>query len=130
VIVVERAAVFQAFGRSRELVSGSGWQVFGVILVLFLLQLVLGGIVNAIFGGISDSLFSYAVSESIVRVLIAPLGAIAAAVMYFELKRLKGDAVPGPAAPAAAAPPPPHAPEQPPAPQPPPPQQPPPPAAG
>jgi hypothetical protein len=98
VIVLERAAVFESFGRSRELVRGSGWQVFGVIVVLFLLQLVFGGIVNAIFGGISDSLFSYAIAEIIVRSLIAPLSAIAAAVMYFELKRLKGEAVPVPAA--------------------------------
>src|SRR4051794_16110126 len=48
-IVVEKRRVFEAFGRSRELVRGSGWQVFGVIVVLFVLQLVVGAVVQAIF---------------------------------------------------------------------------------
>ncbi len=47
-IVIDRTGVMGSFGRSRELVRGSGWQVFGVIVVLFLLQLVFGGILNAI----------------------------------------------------------------------------------
>ncbi|MBA3264083.1 MAG: hypothetical protein H0T69_16760 [Thermoleophilaceae bacterium] len=47
-IVIDRTGVMGSFGRSRELVRGSGWQVFGVIVVLFLLQLVIGGILNAI----------------------------------------------------------------------------------
>ena len=42
-IVIDRVGVFDSFGRSRELVRGSGWQVFGVIVVLFLLNLVLSG---------------------------------------------------------------------------------------
>ncbi len=32
-IVIEGAGVFEAFGRSRELVRGSGWPVFGVIML-------------------------------------------------------------------------------------------------
>src|SRR5271165_380751 len=35
VIVLERPPGLKALGRSRELVRGNGWQVFGVILVLF-----------------------------------------------------------------------------------------------
>jgi hypothetical protein len=143
-IVAERKGVFDAFGRSRELVKGHGWQVFGVIVVLFLLQLVVGGIVQAIFRSASDTFASFAIADLIVRVLIAPLSALAAAVMFFELKRLHGEpvaagAVAPPAAPAPGAPtsqppaagtpgaPPPPAPE---APQPDPPPPPPPPAGG
>ena len=37
-LVIERKGVFAAFGRSRELVRGHGWQVFGVILVVFALE--------------------------------------------------------------------------------------------
>jgi hypothetical protein len=111
-IVAEKRGVFEAFGRSRELVRGHGWQVFGVIVVLFLLQLVVGGVVQAIFRSASDSFVVYSLADLVVRVFIAPLSALAAAVMFFELKRLHGEPVtgapattPAPAAPPAAPPP-------------------------
>jgi hypothetical protein len=129
-IVAEKRGVFEAFGRSRELVRGHGWQVFGVIVVLFLLQLVVGGVVQAIFRSASDTFAVYTIADLVVRVLIAPLSALAAAVMFFELKRLHGEPATGapdagaPAAPPAAPPPaagtpgaPPPAPEAPPAPE-------------
>jgi hypothetical protein len=95
VIVIDRSGVIDAFGRSRELVRGNGWQVFGVIVVLFLLQLVVGGVLNAIVGGASDDSFAgYAIADLVVRVLIAPLSAIAATVIYLELRRQKGDPLP------------------------------------
>jgi len=91
VIVIERTGAMPAFGRSRELVRGDGWRVFGVIVVLFLLQIVLGGLVQAIVGGASDDSFAgYAIADLIVHVLITPLSAIAATVMYVELRRLRG----------------------------------------
>jgi len=104
-IVIDRVGVFDSFGRSRELVRGSGWQVFGVIVVLFLLNLVLTGVVSAIVGGVSDDSFAgYALSDLIVRVLIAPISAVAATVMYVELRRVKGDPLPEDAAGSAPAP--------------------------
>ena len=92
VIVIERSGVMDSFGRSRALVRGNGWQVFGVIVVLLLLQLIATEIVNAIVGGASDDSFAgYAISDLVVRVLVAPLSAIAATVMYIELRRQKGE---------------------------------------
>jgi hypothetical protein len=126
-IVIERAGVIESFGRSRELVRGSGWQVFGVILVLFVLQFVVGGVANAIAGGASDgSLLVYVLVDLIVRVLVVPLSALAATVMYIELRRVKAEPLPeegGVAAPlppqqAPAPPPGPEAPQQAPAPPP------------
>jgi MFS family permease len=91
-IVIDRVGVFESFGRSRQLVKGNGWRVFGVIVVLFLLQLVFGGVVNAIVGGASDDSFvGYAIADLIVRVLIVPLSAIGATVMYIELRRIRGE---------------------------------------
>jgi hypothetical protein len=135
-IVVERKGVMEAFGRSRELVKGHGWQVFGVIVVLFLLNFILGAIVQSIFGAISDSFVAYTVADLIVRVLVAPLSALAAAVMYFELRRLHGEPLLEGAAPSVGTPDserisqPSPAQPPPPAQQPPPPQQQPPPPAG
>ena len=91
VIVVERAGVFEAFGRSRELVRGNGWRVFGVIVVLFLVAIVFGGLVRGIIGGLTDESFvGYAIADAIVNVLIVPLTALAATVVFVELRRLKG----------------------------------------
>ncbi|HEX2232894.1 MAG TPA: hypothetical protein VHG69_05975, partial [Thermoleophilaceae bacterium] len=94
VVVVERAGVLDAFGRSRQLVKGHGWQVFGVIVILFLITAAASAIVQAIFVGIADSFVGYFLADLIVRVLVSPLSAIAAAVMYFELKARHGEPVP------------------------------------
>jgi uncharacterized membrane protein len=117
VVVLERAGVFPALERSRNLVRGHGWQVLGVVVVILLLRFILTGIVRGIATGISDSFAGYAFGDLIVSVLVGPLSALAAAIMYFELKRLKGEPVlgaapEGTAAPAAPAPtqPPPSAP--------------------
>jgi hypothetical protein len=113
VIVIERREVMSAFGRSRELVRGNGWQVFSVIVVLFLLQLVVTGAIQAIANSVADTVVGYSVADLIVRLLVAPLSALAAAVLYFELKALRGEPVLGtgadgqiPAEPVPAAPPP------------------------
>jgi hypothetical protein len=42
VVVVERPGVSDAFGRSRQLVRGNGWKVFGIILLLGLILVVTG----------------------------------------------------------------------------------------
>jgi hypothetical protein len=86
VVVLERPGVFAALGRSRELVRGNGWQVFGVIFVLFFLVLFISsGIeIAADAGGTAAAL----VARVVVGVLSAPLSALAAAVLYFELRRV------------------------------------------
>jgi hypothetical protein len=95
VTVLERPGVFSAFSRSRELVKGDGWQVFGVIVMFILIFLAIGivfGIIGAILGDVGEVVLSYAGS-----VITAPLVALAAAVLYFELRVLK-EGIPAPAA--------------------------------
>ena len=121
VVVLEKKSAFEAFGRSRELVRGHGWQVFGVIVVLFLLQFIVAAVIQAIANGVSDSFAAYALSDLIVRLLVAPLSALAAAVLYFELRGRKegagadADALTAPATATSptGGPPPPPAPEAP-----------------
>ena len=94
-IVIERAGIFESFGRSRELVRGNGWRVFGVIVVLFLVSFILRAIVQGIIGAISDDSFAgYAIADLIVNVLLVPLTALAATVLYVELRRIRGEALP------------------------------------
>jgi hypothetical protein len=85
VVVLERPPGLGALGRSRELVRGSGWQVFGVILVLDILVV---GISSALQIG-ADSAGSGVgiVVRVLLGVLTAPLAALAAAVLYFALRR-------------------------------------------
>ncbi|HWY90896.1 MAG TPA: hypothetical protein VNY31_09520 [Solirubrobacteraceae bacterium] len=84
VVVLEHPGVIAALGRSRELVRGNGWQVFGVIVVLFIGV----GIVSAIIEAIGDSGGTGVgiVVRIIVQILTAPITALAASVLYFELR--------------------------------------------
>jgi Uncharacterised protein family (UPF0259) len=84
VVVLEHPGVFAALARSRELVRGNGWQVFGVILVLYIVV----GVLAFIIEGAAESAGSGVgiVVRVIVGVLTAPLSALAASVLYFELR--------------------------------------------
>jgi hypothetical protein len=96
VVVLERSGVFAAFGRSRRLVKGDGWQVFGVIVLFFVIYICIGivlTVLGALFGDAGQVVFGY-----IGSVITAPLVALAASVLYFELKERRE----GVAAPAAA----------------------------
>ncbi|MFL5821683.1 MAG: hypothetical protein ACJ76S_13460 [Solirubrobacteraceae bacterium] len=108
VTVVERPGVTAAFGRSRELVRGSGWQVLAVLVIFFLIQVVLGRVLGAIVAGITASVVGVIIAQLLVNVLVGPLTALAQPTMYFDLRRLK-EAAPAAAgavepAPAGAAP--------------------------
>jgi len=83
VVVLERPGVLAALARSRALVRGNGMRVFGVIVLLYLLVGVLGFLIEAA----AESAGSGAgiVARVVVGVLSAPLSALAASVLYFEL---------------------------------------------
>jgi len=108
VIVVEHSGVMDSFGRSRELVRGNGWQVFGVIFVVFLISAVVGAIFGAIGAGISDSVGMRILFNLIASTVTAPIAALAAATIYFRLLTIKGEA--GAVTPEAPLPPAPPAP--------------------
>ncbi len=109
VIVIERAGVFQSLGRSRELVKGNGWPVFGVIIVAFLISFV----VSAILGGIGAAVGGTAariILSVLANTITAPIAALVAGVLYFTLRGAPGptgDAAVTPATPAGTPPPPP-----------------------
>lgn len=108
VIVVERSGVMAAFGRSREIVRGNGWQVFGVIVTVFLIAIVASIVLGAIGAAISSGFGMQIVVNLIASTLTAPITALAAATLYFRLLALRGEgATPGAAAPPVAPPPPP-----------------------
>jgi hypothetical protein len=93
VVVLEHPGVFAALRRSRELVRGNGWQVFSVILVLYILVFVVSAIIDGVASSASTGVGI--VVQVIVGVLTAPLAALAAAVVYFELRGASTGVAPG-----------------------------------
>jgi hypothetical protein len=85
VVVLERPPGLRALGRSRELVRGNGWQVFGVILVLGVLVNIIAGAIE--LGAESAGTGAGIVVRVVLGVLTAPLLALASSVLYFELRR-------------------------------------------
>jgi len=88
VVVVENPGVFPALRRSRLLVRGNGLRVFAVILILVVLVGVAGNIVVALAGAAGTGVGI--VAWVIVGILTAPLSALAAAVLYYDLRARSG----------------------------------------
>jgi hypothetical protein len=83
VIVLERPPGLGALSRSRELVRGNGWQVFAVILMLFVLVALIAGAIDSAAESAGTGVGI--VVHVIVGVLTTPISALAAAVLYFDL---------------------------------------------
>ena len=82
-IVSEGRGPVEAFGRSRELVSGQGWPVFGAIVVAFLIQIAVAVVAIGIGAGIGTG--GLIVVSIIASALTAPISALVATVLFFDL---------------------------------------------
>ena len=95
VTVLERPGVFAAFGRSRALVRGNGWNVFGVIVIVFLAVVVISvaaGLAANSLGSVGRALVQWAVNAA-----LAPVAALSASVLYFALRGQPREPVDSPA---------------------------------
>jgi hypothetical protein len=90
-IVIERRGVFEAFGRSRELVKGQGWPVLGTIAVAYLIGFLASIIFAAIAAAISSGPILAIVFSALASTITAPIAALVAAVLYFRLLAIKGE---------------------------------------
>jgi hypothetical protein len=82
-IVVEDKGVFEAFGRSRELVRGNGWNVFGAIVLAFLIVIAVGLVAAIIGAAIGDA--GYVILQAVANVLTAPVAALVSSILFFDL---------------------------------------------
>jgi hypothetical protein len=89
VIVIERSGVMAAFGRSRQLVRGRGWHVFATLVLLWVIQLVVSGILGLIFAALPHVL-STGLSSIISGTLIAPFVALVVTLVYYRLVTTEG----------------------------------------
>jgi hypothetical protein len=118
-IVIERRGIFDAFGRSRQLVKGNGWPVLGTIVVAYLIAIVATLAFTAIGGAIANGPLVRIVFSALASTLAAPVGALVAAILYFRLLPPQSEPAPPAAEVLPTQPPPPS--DSPPPPEPPPP---------
>ena len=83
-IVVEGAGVIEAFGRSRDLVRGNGWPVFGAIVIAYLIVLVVSFVTAGIGDAIADDA-GHVILGTIGDILAAPILALVASALFFDL---------------------------------------------
>jgi hypothetical protein len=105
-IVLEGKPAMESFGRSRELVRGNGWNVFGVIVLAILIVIAISIVVSLLLFWIpGDELQSF-VQSVVQNTLAYPFMALALTLMYFGLARPAAEpttpTMPGPATPPPA----------------------------
>jgi hypothetical protein len=94
VIVIEKAGVGGAFRRSQELVRDHGWIVFGTVVAATLISLIAAIIFTSIAEAIAGGPILRIVFSTLASTFTAPVGALVAAILYYRLRELKGDANP------------------------------------
>jgi hypothetical protein len=84
VIVIERSGVMASFGRSRELVKGRAWHVFGTLVLTWLILLVFDFFLGLIFAFVPYAIRS-GLASVISGTLVAPFIALVVTLMYYRL---------------------------------------------
>ena len=84
VIVIEGKSAGESFGRSREIVRGHGWQVFGLIIVTFVIVAVASGVISLLFSPLPD-FFDIWLGSLVGHSLTVPFAAAALTTAYFKL---------------------------------------------
>jgi hypothetical protein len=84
VIVIERSGALASFGRSRELVRGRGWHVFGTLVLVYVILLVVDIVLGLIFSALPHVLGS-GLSAVISGTLISPFLALVVTLVYYRL---------------------------------------------
>jgi hypothetical protein len=94
VIVIERSGALASFGRSRQLVRGHGWHVFGTLVLVFIIEIVVDLVLSLVFSALPH-VWRSGLSTIISGTLIAPFIALAVTLIYY---RLVGGGAGGPGA--------------------------------
>jgi hypothetical protein len=84
VIVLEGRSAGESFSRSHEIVRGNGWNVLGLIIVVFILVAVASGVIRLIFAPLPDFLDAW-LGALVAHSLTIPFAAAALATAYFQL---------------------------------------------
>ena len=98
VIILEGRSATESFGRSRELVRGNGWNVFGLIVltvvILIVAGIILGIVLALVLSFLSDDLAQY-ISSVISNTIFTPFVAAGWTLAYYHLREEQTVAAPG-----------------------------------
>jgi hypothetical protein len=100
VIVLEGKRIGESFSRSRELVRGHGWTVFGVVIISVLASAIASGLIQSVFSFLGAFL-RYWIGGAIANAIVDPFLAVALTLMYFHLRESSPAASTAAAAPGA-----------------------------
>jgi hypothetical protein len=89
VIVLEHRPVIDSFRRSRELVRGTAWPVFGVVVLTVLILIALGLLIAIVVAPIDSDLWRGFLGQAIADSLAAPFVAVAWTLTYFRLREIE-----------------------------------------
>ena len=85
--MIERQEPISALGRSKWLVDGSWWRVFGILIIFFLIAFGISIVPSAIAGFISA--FYPLIGSlliAVIQTLVLPIGFIFSTLLYFDLR--------------------------------------------
>jgi len=94
-IVIERSGALASFTRSRELVRGHGWHVFGTLVLVYIIQIVVEILLSLVFGALPHVLGD-GLSTVISGTLISPFIALVVTLVYYRLAGVSAPAGGGP----------------------------------
>lgn len=95
-IVLENRGIGEAFGRSRELVSGNGWNVFGVIVLTLLILIGVGLVIGLVLSPLDGWLRSL-VQQIVGNTIVTPFIVAVWTLVYYRLKSREETAAEQPA---------------------------------
>jgi hypothetical protein len=84
VIVLEGRGAGESFGRSHEIVRGNGWNVFGLIVITFVLVVIASAVIRLVFAPLPDFLDAW-LGSLVAHSLTIPFAAAALTTAYFRL---------------------------------------------
>ena len=84
VIVIERSGALASFGRSRDLVRGHGWHVFGVLVLVLVLVIVVEAVLGIILS-VLPHVLGDGLSTVISGTVISPFSALVVTLVYYRL---------------------------------------------
>jgi len=99
VIVLEERSAGEAFSRSRQLVRGHAWRVFGVIVLTILLVIAFNIVLGILLLPVSDWLRSF-VSNIVIGTVVTPFVVVTWTTLYYRLRAAKEPPAEAPATPA------------------------------
>ncbi|MGO8961645.1 MAG: hypothetical protein ACLQFR_30375 [Streptosporangiaceae bacterium] len=84
VLVIEQTGAIAAFGRSQQLVRGNGWNVFGTLVLVFLIMFAAYIVIGLVLVALPVA-WRNGLSDVIAGTVVAPFIAVVVTLMYYRL---------------------------------------------